>query len=111
MANASYVPTSVERENFRPVQMQQHALSIGNSIHTEAQIDIGLTEADEQFHTLCKELLISGDCWLLKIYFSSHFLLQNNLLPNISDGLYGLFLLGRSVPRFLLVGEMWQLQF
>ena len=71
MANASYVPTPVERENFRPrepVHMQQHALSIGNSVHTEAQIDIGLTAADVQFHTLCKELLISGDCWLLEIF-------------------------------------------
>ena len=104
MANASYVPTPVARENFRPrepVHMQQHALSIGNSVHTEAQIDIGLTAADVQFHTLCKEhqrtidfrrLLAAGDV-------SAHFVLQNNLLPHISDGLYGLFLLGRSVQR------------
>ena len=54
--------------------MQQHALSIesiGNSVHTEAQLDIGLTAADEQFHTLCKQLLISGDCWLLEIFLST----------------------------------------
>ena len=91
VAHACYVPAPVARENFRPrepVQMQQHGLAWFSRSATRHWFDRSRWAISHLMQRGYSFQETAG-CW--RVCF--RFLLQSNLLPNISDGLYGLFLL------------------